>query len=75
MSAIEILRVFSFEIDDRGNAVIGTVMDRSMALGSNVTQGPVTILVPFNNFRQLTDGNGYRLTVSIYMYVYACSCL
>lgn len=65
ISAIDTIEVDSFEVNERGNTFRGAVMDRRMPLGSNVTQGPVTIPVLLNDFHQQIDGNGYRLIVSV----------
>ena len=72
ISAIQNLRISSFEIDSRGNAVAGTVRSRIMALGSNVTQGPFTFDVLFNDLPQTTDGHGYTLSVSEYTELGIC---
>ena len=65
ISAIENLQLSSFVIDERGNAVEGVATDRRMSLGPDVTHGPVTIDVQFDDFPQLTGGLGYSLTVSV----------
>ena len=64
ISAIQFLRNSLFEIDENGNPIPTTVVDRTFPL-ENVTQGPVTILIPYPDVPQLLDGHGYFLSVSI----------
>ena len=65
VSAISSIRKSSFEVDQGGNPIPGTSISTLMALPSNVTQGPFTISVLFNDLPQTTVGFGYSLNVSI----------
>ena len=64
ISAIQFLRAASFLIDSDGDTIFGTTTNRRVDLESNVTQGPVTLSIPFDNFSQLAHGLGYFLSVS-----------
>ena len=63
ISAIDFLRAGSFEINSNGDATSAVPMIRNVFLESNVTQGPITLGIPFDNFSQLAHGLGYHLSV------------
>ena len=65
ISAIDSLRLSSFERNEEGFPVPGTASSRRIALGANVTQGPVTIDTVLSDFPQVTEGHSYSVFVSI----------
>lgn len=63
ISAISSLRASIFEINERGNVIVGAVTLRRIPLDPNVTQGPVTIKILYDNVASLINGHGYGLAV------------
>ena len=64
ISAIRNLRASSFQVRDNGDVIVAATTRRLVEVGSNVTQGPVTLVIPFDNFEDLAGGLGYHLSVS-----------
>ena len=64
ISAIQNLVAGSFQVRDNGDVVVGATTHRRIPLGSNVTQGPVTVDILYDNFDDLPNGLGYHLSVS-----------
>ena len=65
ISAISNLRAASFQVNSNGDVIVAGVTIRHIPLDSNVTQGPVTIEIPYDNFAQRLNGIGYSLAVCI----------
>ena len=63
ISAIDFLRAGSFQINSNGDATNAVPSIRNVLLGSNVTQGPITLSILFDNFPQLAHGFGYSFSV------------
>ena len=63
ISAIDFLRASSFQVNSNGDVIIGATMSRRFDLGSNVTQGPITLNILFDDLAQLANGLGYGLIV------------
>ena len=69
ISAISILRASSFGINSNGDVTVSEATTRPIHLGSkNVTQGPFSLDVLFDNLAQRTNGLGYQVTVSRLVY-------
>ena len=65
ISAINNLRTASYQVNSNGDVIVAGVTVRHIPLDSNVTQGPVTIEIPYDNFAQRLNGIGYSLAVCI----------
>ena len=63
ISAISNLRAASFQVNSNGDVIIADTTLRLIPLGSNVTQGPVTIEILYDSFAQRLNGIGYSLAV------------
>ena len=63
ISAIDFLIASSFQVNSNGDVIFAATTNRRVDLGSNMTQGPFTLNVPFDNFPQLENGHGYNFSV------------
>ena len=63
ISAIDFLWAGSFQVNSNGDAIFAVATNRRVDLGSSVTQGPVTLNIPFDNFPQLANELGYNFSV------------
>ena len=66
ISRVHGFEAYAFEIYGNSSYKPGSTFDLRVLwpLETNVTQGPVTVDIPFH-FLQLTNGRGYRIFVSI----------